>query len=246
MPQRAGVGNSKKEAGQARKAEQKRKVAQAAEAEKEAQTAAAWAVGAKSTAKSDAAAAKADEAARKRREKAELLAAEQEQGKGTTASAKKALAAAAKKKKNSKQNDLSMLEDALQSSADKTVKKKRAQEAAKQKAQEEEERKKAASNGTQQPTDPLLANTDSLLEGAVGRAANQAQMEGASGIDAALDALHLKGTTPAKTKALYSEFEAKMLPIVKEEQPGLRLSQYKERVFALWKKSPENPANAVL
>jgi hypothetical protein len=30
---------------------------------------------------------------------------------------------------------------------------------------------------------------------------------------------------------------------VKADYPGLRLTQYKEKIFALWKKSPENPEN---
>ena len=33
------------------------------------------------------------------------------------------------------------------------------------------------------------------------------------------------------------------MPQVKEDYPGLKLSQYKEKIFQLWKKSPENPAN---
>jgi hypothetical protein len=30
---------------------------------------------------------------------------------------------------------------------------------------------------------------------------------------------------------------------MKEDLPGLKLSQYKDRIFEAWKKSPENPAN---
>jgi hypothetical protein len=30
---------------------------------------------------------------------------------------------------------------------------------------------------------------------------------------------------------------------MKEELPGLKLSQYKERIFEQWKRSPENPDN---
>lgn len=32
---------------------------------------------------------------------------------------------------------------------------------------------------------------------------------------------------------------------MKEDLPGLKLSQYKDRIFEMWKKSPENPANQV-
>lgn len=38
-------------------------------------------------------------------------------------------------------------------------------------------------------------------------------------------------------------FEERMLPEVKADYPGLKLSQYKEKIFDIWKKSPENPLN---
>jgi hypothetical protein len=81
-----------------------------------------------------------------------------------------------------------------------------------------------------------------------GRQANRARMEAeASGIDAALEGMGISspGQQAKSAKALYSQFEERMLPVVKEEFPGLRLTQYKEKVWALWKKSPENPANLI-
>ena len=48
-----------------------------------------------------------------------------------------------------------------------------------------------------------------------------------------------------RRKALYREFEDRMLIALKEDHPGLKLSQYKERIFKAWEKSPENPANFV-
>jgi hypothetical protein len=92
---------------------------------------------------------------------------------------------------------------------------------------------------------------DSLFDG---RQANVERMKEVadSGIDAALQNLNLSagGATANSTisknlKALYLEFEERTLPQVKAEYPGLRLSQYKEKVWALWKKAPENPANAL-
>jgi hypothetical protein len=44
-------------------------------------------------------------------------------------------------------------------------------------------------------------------------------------------------------KALYAAFEERELARLKVDQPGLKLSQYKERVFAAWQKSPDNPNN---
>jgi hypothetical protein len=38
-------------------------------------------------------------------------------------------------------------------------------------------------------------------------------------------------------------FEERMIPQLKEEYPGMKLSQYKERCFEAWKRSPENPMN---
>lgn len=32
---------------------------------------------------------------------------------------------------------------------------------------------------------------------------------------------------------------------MKEEVPGLKLSQYKDRIFEMWKKAPENPKNQI-
>ena len=123
------------------------------------------------------------------------------------------------------------------------------QEAEKKKQQEEEAAAaKAAAKGLMH-VDPLLANTNKMIGDDdaedVGRQANKARMEeGASGIDAALSVLNVAETTKSQ-KALYAEFEAQVLPMVKEDHPGLRLSQYKEKVFQLWKKSPENPANQI-
>ncbi len=46
-----------------------------------------------------------------------------------------------------------------------------------------------------------------------------------------------------RMKAAYAAYEEKWLPILKEENPGLRLSQLKERLFRQWQKAPENPMN---
>jgi hypothetical protein len=60
---------------------------------------------------------------------------------------------------------------------------------------------------------------------------------------------------------LYKAFEEAQLPMMREEFPGLKLSQYKERIFELvrcsalsavhlvtelfsqWRRAPENPRN---
>ena len=112
--------------------------------------------------------------------------------------------------------------------------------------------------------DPLLANTDAMIGGdfdeggggpssvAVGRAANVASMADmqASGVDAALSAMTLGGGTggddrhPEKRmKAAYKAYEERMMPEMKSQYPGLKRQQYLDKIFASWKKSPENPLN---
>jgi hypothetical protein len=41
-------------------------------------------------------------------------------------------------------------------------------------------------------------------------------------------------------------FEEAELAKLKEEKPGLTLHQYKDLIWKLWKKSPDNPLNQVL
>jgi hypothetical protein len=59
-----------------------------------------------------------------------------------------------------------------------------------------------------------------------------------SGLAAAGDAHPEK-----RRKALHAAFEDRMLPQLKEDYPGLKLAQYKDKIFKLWEKSPENPTN---
>ncbi|KAJ3088543.1 hypothetical protein HK102_008515 [Quaeritorhiza haematococci] len=78
----------------------------------------------------------------------------------------------------------------------------------------------------------------------------------ASNIDDALDLLTLatEGTGAKSTdnierhperrmKSAYAAFEEREMPILKAENPGLRLSQLKQLLQKMWKKSPENPMN---
>jgi len=219
----------------------------AAEREKELQTE--WSKGAnnRGAARSEQAALKADVQARKKREKAALLAAEEEAlGSGSRAKKIPTLSKKGKKKKN----DLSLLEDALVSGAEKKQKAKKKAELAKAEKMKAEAVKKKAED--EKPIDPMLANTDDMLQGTtdelVGRAANKALNDehGVSGIDGALGQMSLNGSHGSQnvsTKGLFKAFEERMMPEVKRDYPGLKLSQYKEKVFQMWKKSPENPAN---
>jgi hypothetical protein len=241
--QKAVAANDKKAAAQALK---DAKIA----AEREKQVDAEWSKGANNRAatKTEEAAAKADEAARKRAEKAALLA-EEEANLGPGGKAKKTptLSKGNGKKKNN--NDLSLLENALVSGAEKKVRaKKQAEREKAEKLKAEQSKKKEEE---EKPMDPLLANTEEMIRGTtddlVGRAANKALDEdnAASGIDGALESLQIGvgGGAAPSAKALFKAYEERMMPEVKADYPGLKLSQYKEKIFQMWKKSPENPAN---
>ena len=71
-----------------------------------------------------------------------------------------------------------------------------------------------------------------------------AEEVGATGLDDALSLLGVKEAPESKNvKVLFNAFSEKHTPIVRSENPGLKLSQVKDRVFQLWQKSPENPKN---
>ncbi|MED6168429.1 hypothetical protein PIB30_011595 [Stylosanthes scabra] len=46
-----------------------------------------------------------------------------------------------------------------------------------------------------------------------------------------------------RLKAAFKAFEEAELPKLKEEKPGLTHTQYKDLIWKLWKKSPDNPLN---
>lgn len=79
---------------------------------------------------------------------------------------------------------------------------------------------------------------------------NRSKEIDASGVEAAIDALSVadgsssSGGGKVNKKAAYLAFEERELARLKEENSGLKLSQYKEQIAKLWQKSPENPDNA--
>lgn len=46
-----------------------------------------------------------------------------------------------------------------------------------------------------------------------------------------------------RMKAAYANFEERMMPVIKEQNPTLRLSQLKQILRKEWMKSAENPLN---
>ena len=206
MAKSKGAGeNSKKAAGQARKAEaaaaKKGAAAQQAAAAEDAQ----WAEGAKSNAKKEEAAAKKAEAARKKAERDAQLAAEEKDARA----APKAAKTAADKKKG------------------------------------------------KAPAEPKRGLDLGQLDdddGAGGGGAKESALA-ATGIDDALDALAIAQTGAThdgakvdrhperRLKAAYAAFEARRLPEIEAENPGLRRNQRVELCRAEFKKSDENPLN---
>ncbi|KAI9596352.1 hypothetical protein BDF19DRAFT_421881 [Syncephalis fuscata] len=79
----------------------------------------------------------------------------------------------------------------------------------------------------------------------------------ADNLDDALDALEIideKSSRPGgsgapdrhverRLKAAYAAYEERELPILKKENPSLRLTQLKQLLWKQWQKSPENPLN---
>ena len=44
-----------------------------------------------------------------------------------------------------------------------------------------------------------------------------------------------------RMKAAFAAYKERQLPLMKEEKPGLKQSQYQDMIFKAWQKSPENP-----
>ena len=250
--------NSKKEAGRERKeaTAAAKKAAEDREKEKAIQTECAKGSDVRGSNRAAAAASKADEAARKKREKALLQAAEDEElpSKATV----KTKPGKSSKKKKGDGGDFSLLEASLIGDADKKVKadKKRERERREREQRLKEEREKKEKETAAKNKSLMLDNTDLMIgDMDAGRSANIASSQevNATGIDAALQSLSVSGTGAAgagadmhpekRVKALHKAFEERMLPEMKQQYPGLRLAQYKEKIFNLWKKSPENPLN---
>ncbi|KAL3843331.1 hypothetical protein ACJIZ3_000734 [Penstemon smallii] len=59
------------------------------------------------------------------------------------------------------------------------------------------------------------------------------------------DALPVDKHPEKRLKASFKAFEEAELPRLKEDKPGLTHNQYKDMIWKLWKKSPDNPLNQV-
>ena len=82
---------------------------------------------------------------------------------------------------------------------------------------------------------------------------NRLQVDGeeARTVETAINILSGTGTAAVekhpekRMKAAYEEFEKSRLPVLKVENPNLRLSQLKQLLRKEWMKSPQNPFNQI-
>ncbi len=63
----------------------------------------------------------------------------------------------------------------------------------------------------------------------------------ASGIDDALNIFNTNSENSSNIKVLFKAFYDEQLMKLKDSNPGLRLSQYNDKIDKLWKQSPMNP-----
>lgn len=71
-------------------------------------------------------------------------------------------------------------------------------------------------------------------------------------VEQAIQVLNVKDSTeedrhPEKRmKAAFKAYEDDQMPIMKAQNPTLKLSQLKQLIFKNWQKSPENPMNKAI
>jgi len=108
------------------------------------------------------------------------------------------------------------------------------------KAEEEKRRQSRLAGEDEYEKLILVANTnreDSVIE--------------ARSVDEAIAQMTIAESLPVdkhpekRLKASFKAFEEAELPRLKEEKPGLTHTQYKDMIWKLWKKSPDNPLNQV-
>jgi hypothetical protein len=74
--------------------------------------------------------------------------------------------------------------------------------------------------------------------------------EDARGLDAAVGIMAIGAGKvdehpERRQKALFNAYSETQLVQMREDFPGLKLSQYKDRIFNAWNKSSENPKNQI-
>jgi hypothetical protein len=188
---------------------------------------------------------KADEQLKKKQEMADILAADEEVIAGTVFTGKKI------KKKG--KDDFDKLNEVL-AAQPKTKAQKLAEEKKKaaelKRKKEDEARKKRDEEKQKREADAVKAGIvlqdDLLVENTNKMSSDTVD---ATGISEAISLLSTSGGDDTeidahperRQKALHKAYVEKMMPIVKQDHPGLRMTQYQEKIFEMWKSSAENP-----
>ncbi|KAF8644953.1 hypothetical protein AX16_008168 [Volvariella volvacea WC 439] len=214
-------GNSKKEAGRARKAENEQKKKDAVAADKERKEAESWQEGAKGrSTKDDREEKRRAELARKA-ENARLLAEEE----AASASAKPKAAPKAGAKKKNVADTKPAGPGAIAAGgglASISVGEKEKESAG------PEEVESFAASGIDNALDLLEVVTAKMDKASVGQ-----------------QAAGIERHPERRFKAAFEAYQERELPNLKKEHPGLRLQQYKDILYKQFQKSPDNPFNQV-
>ncbi|RSH81126.1 uncharacterized protein EHS24_008560 [Apiotrichum porosum] len=230
MPPNKG-GNSKKEAGRARKADNEAKKQEVVSKQKEAKEAENWKAGAKSSSKADAEGAKKAEAAAKKAERAALLAAEEA---SAPAKVKAAPKAGAKKGGAS----------ALKPTAGAGIASFRTDDPQGVRRDEDRTVTELSAVGIDQMLEALeLANdkTDASTMGT--KTVNPHHPTRIP--EANVQAAGIERHPERRFKAAFEAYLDREMPKLKEDHPGLRQNQMRDIIFKQFQKAPENPFNQV-
>ena len=95
-----------------------------------------------------------------------------------------------------------------------------------------------------------VAQKRALRVSSMSKALEEIESVSASNIDDAIDVLsgpkkagEIDRHPERRAKAAYKAYEAKWLPQLMNDNPGLRRTQVKQQIMKKWKKAPENPMN---
>uniref|UniRef100_A0A3Q7EUP5 Coiled-coil domain-containing protein n=1 Tax=Solanum lycopersicum TaxID=4081 RepID=A0A3Q7EUP5_SOLLC len=117
------------------------------------------------------------------------------------------------------------------------------------KKREEEAEKRAEAAAKKAEVRRLAELEEKELEKSIKKPDKKANQ--ASTVDDAIAHLAISDSLPPdrhpekRLRAAFKAFEEAELRALKEEKPGLTHTQYKDLIWKLWKKSPDNPLNQV-
>ena len=150
------------------------------------------------------------------------------------------------KGKKSKTDSLALLQQALKE-APKTKAQREKEEKEKEKEQrmaeqQRQEMDKKEKQKIQEEYYKTLKNKNMVQDDTIFNSSdNQSNEIHIHGIESAIAELDNTSMESKNVKVLYNAFREEQLGILKQQQPGLRLSQYEDRIQKMWKTSPQNP-----